>query len=316
MTDILQTLCAEHGVFLRREALQFGYDDRSLAQLIRAGDIHRVKHGVYALATRWDAANERERFRLLGRAAIRTSKRPVALSHSSGVLEYTDTYWDLDLSEAQVTRLDARSGRRGSKVRQHRGLALPGDVRSREGVQVMSPERAVLELTTMTDVEHSLVSINGLLHQGACTIESLTERAAGMRYWPHTLTTDLTLSLADGRISSAGESRTYYLCWRQGLPCPIPQYEIRDARGQLVAVVDFAWPEYGVFLEFDGKIKYLELLKDGESPSDVLFREKKREDLVRRITQWRAVRVVWADLYTPELTANRIWEVLRNEPAA
>ncbi len=316
MTDVFQPLCAEHGVFLRREALQLGYDDRSLARLIRVGDIHRVKHGVYALGSHWDSANERERFQLLGRAAVRTSKRPVALSHSSGVLEYTNTYWDLDLSEAQVTRLDARSGRRGSKVGQHRGLVLPGDVRSHGGVQVMSPERAALELTTMTDIEHSLVSINGLLRQGACTIESLKERAAGMRYWPHTLTTDLTLSLADRRIASAGETRTYYLCWRQGIPCPIPQYEIRDGRGQVVATVDFAWPEYGVFLEFDGKIKYLKLLRDGESPSDVVFREKKREDLIRRITQWRAVRLVWADLYTPELTGSRIWQVLRNQPAA
>lgn len=316
MTDILQPLCAEHGVFLRREALQLGYDDRCLARLIRAGDIHRVKHGVYALGSHWDSANERERFQLLGRAAVRTSKRPVALSHSSGVLEYTHTYWDLDLSEAQVTRLDARSGRRGSKVGQHRGLVLPGDVRSHGGVQVMSPERAALELTTMTDVEHSLVSINGLLHQGACTIESLKERAAGMRYWPHTLTTDLTLSLADRRIASAGETRIYYLCWRQGIPARSPSTRSGTPVASLWQSSTSPGRSTACSSSSTERSSTSSCSRRGESPSDVVFREKKREDLIRRITQWRAVRVVWADLFAPELTANRIWQVLRNQPAA
>jgi hypothetical protein len=78
----------------------------------------------------------------------------------------------------------------------------------------------------------------------------------------------------------------------------------------VVANVDFAWPEYGVFLEFDGRIKYQELLRVGESPTDVVLREKKRQDLIERLTGWRCIRITWADLYHPERTAALIRQEL------
>ena len=33
--------------------------------------------------------------------------------------------------------------------------------------------------------------------------------------------------------------------------------------GHFIARVDFAWPELGIFVEFDGKVKYESLLKPG-----------------------------------------------------
>ena len=81
-------------------------------------------------------------------------------------------------------------------------------------------------------------------------------------------------------------------------------------------MVDFAWPELGLFLEFDGKIKYQKLLKEGESPSDVVIREKRREELVCRLTGWRCIRIVWADLYRPERTAANIRALFRPVTAA
>jgi hypothetical protein len=163
-----------------------------------------------------------------------------------------------------------------------------------------------LDVTTISDVEHGLVVVNGLLHMGETTPELLEHRYAGMEHWPATLTTDLVLRLADGRCESAGESRTLYLCWNQHLPPPEPQYKVRDSRGVVVARVDFAWPGLGVFLEFDGKVKYQRFLREGETPADAVVREKRREELVCGLTGWRCIRLVWSDLYRPELTAARI----------
>ena len=101
-----------------------------------------------------------------------------------------------------------------------------------------------------------------------------------MEQWPGSLRHRVVLRLADGRIESVGESRFFYLCWKQGLPLPIPQYEVYDDNGRLVAVVDFAWPELGLFVEFDGKIKYRAPDRDGETVVDVVLREKRREELV------------------------------------
>ena len=101
-----------------------------------------------------------------------------------------------------------------------------------------------------------------------------------------------------------------------GLPRPVCQYKVRDHRGNVVAVVDFAWPELGVFVEFDGKIKYTRLLKEGQSVTDVVLAEKRREELIHELTGWRCVRIVWADLYQPEATALRIRRVLFRDRAA
>ncbi len=93
-----------------------------------------------------------------------------------------------------------------------------------------------------------------------------------------------------------------------------PNYEVFDSAGRLIARVDFAWPEFGVFLEFDGKEKYLKYLREGESVVDAVRREKKREEQICRATGWRCIRITWADLYTPEKTCAHIASVLRRRP--
>ena len=77
-------------------------------------------------------------------------------------------------------------------------------------------------------------------------------------------------------------------------------------RAARVALVDFAWPELGVFMEFDGRVKYEDLLRPGERASDVVLRERDRERLICETTGWVCVRVSWADLARPARLAARI----------
>ena len=168
----------------------------------------------------------------------------------------------------------------------------------------------------IADTEHSLVIVNGLLHAGETTPELLARRLANMAHWPDSLHTDLVLRLADPRCESVGETRSFFLFWSEGLPLPVPQFKVRDQSGRVVARVDFAWPEHGVFLEFDGKVKYEALLKEGERASDVVIREKRREEMICRLTGWRCIRITWADLWNPARTAARIRAVLAGEPWA
>ncbi len=173
-----------------------------------------------------------------------------------------------------------------------------------------SPARTVLDVTTIAGVEPALCVANYFLHAGLTDGEQLTTRYCGMEHNPFTLRTDLVLRLADGRIESIGESRTFYLCWRHGLPAPRPQWVVRDEHGQEVARLDFAWPERRVWLEFDGREKYSRYLRPGESVADAVLREKRREDLVRELTGWRCVRITWADLADPVRLATRLRDLL------
>ena len=104
---------------------------------------------------------------------------------------------------------------------------------------------------------------------------------------------------------SVAESRLAYLLRRAGLPAPTPQFEVRDG-GRVIFRLDFAWPEYGVYIEMDGKAKYTSLLRPGETGADVLWREKRRQDRALEITGWRCLRLTWADLENPQRTAARI----------
>ena len=294
-------------IMLRRDLVADGWTDRSIARMVAAGLWSKPRRGAYVERSDWRALDVAGRHVVRSRAVVLQANAEVVLSHTSGVCVFAGPTWGLDLSWVHVTRRDGRSGRSQAGVKQHRGLIKPTDVVTRDGIEVMAPTRLALEVTTVTTTDAALGVVNYLLHKAETTLEELQRRYdEGIDLWRDTLKTDLVLRLADPRIASLGESRTFYLCYRYGLPAPIPQFPIQDGSGHVVAVVDFAWPELGVFLEFDGKVKYAELLADGETASDVVVREKRREDLVRELTGWRCIRLVWADLDRPERTAQRI----------
>ena len=306
---------AEHGVFTRKEALAAGYHDHAIAALVRSGAWVRVRRGAYVFGDGWTDLTDNQRYAALCRAAVRQANTRVVLSHTSSANEYGSPLWECDLTTVHLTRIDGRAGRAEAGIVQHRGMIAKDDVVARNGREVMSGTRTALELTMVLDVEHALVEIDHLLHQGFTTLEQLRARYESMAHWPRSLTTDLVLRLADGRSESVGETRARFLCWTQHLPAPIPNYPIHDEQGVEVARVDLAWPELGVFLEFDGKTKYLNHRRTGESVVDCVLREKQRESRICELTGWRCIRIVWADLYRPSDTAARIRNLFR-QPAA
>lgn len=298
------------GVFLRREALGLGYDDRAIARLVRSGEWQRIRRGAFVRSNVWKQVDAVGRHRLTARAVLLTAHPTAVLSHISAALEYGAPTWAIDLSEVHVTRTDGRPGRREAGVVHHHGALAASEVHLRNGLPVTSPHRACVEVATMTSVESSVVTTNWLLHQGTATREAIQEQIDRFRQWPHSLRCDLVLRLADSRCAWPGEARLSHLLWREHLPKPEPQYEVYDADGQLLAILDFAWPSLGVFLEFDGRIKYERLRRPGERIEDVILREKRREEQVCLRTGWVCIRVTWEDLARPTTTARRIRGIL------
>lgn len=315
MTDPLRRICAEQGVFLRREALTFGYDDKALARACRDKVFHRVRHGAYTFGDVWQGLDREKRHQVTSRAVLRTARVPILLSHVSAALELDAPLWDLPLDEVHTTRLQGGAGRREAGVRHHHGLVLPGDTHQVHGLPMTSPARTAVDLISITDVEHALVPINAMLHEGLLTVSDFEARLKKVERWPHTLGSHLLLKLVNPKCESVGETRTDFLFWAQGLPRPTPQVEVHDLNGRLVARVDFVWREHGLFLEFDGRIKYQKLLRPGEDPSEVVIREKRREERVCELTGWRCIRVTWGDLARPEKLAGRIRAMLAGGPS-
>lgn len=297
-------------VMLRKQLLAAGFNDKAIARRVKGGEWVKIRHGAYAEASTWNALDAAGRHALAARAVVAQSRTEVVVSHVSGLPFVDAPTWGIGLDLVHITREDGKAGRSEAGVRQHCGAIIAGDVTELDGLRVMAPTRLALETTTVADAEAAMCVVSHLLHAGQTTLDQLRARYELMQYWPETLRTDLVLRLSDRRFESVGECRAYYLCFREGLPMPEPQYAIRDASGHVVARVDFAWPELGVFLEFDGKVKYEKLLKDGQRASDVVVAEKRREELICRLTGWRCIRITWADLADPVRTAAMIRRAL------
>lgn len=307
-------------VMLRRELLREGFTDNQIQALVRRGDLHRVRHGSYVDGTLWRSLDQLDQHRVLVRAVLRRAHPSAVATHISSAVERRAPVWGIPLDEAHVTRTDGRSGRREAGVAHHRGELDEDSVEIVNGIRVSAAPRCAVEITTMTTttVEPALVSINALMHAGHLTPADLAAEVQALKHWPRTLTASIVQRLADPRVESVAESRTLFLCWDQHLPRPALQIPVLDEHGREFAYADFGWPDHGVFLEFDGRIKYQRYRRKDETLEEYLMREKRREERICMLTGWVCIRITWADLSDPERTAARIRRILdsRQRPVA
>ena len=305
-----------NGQFLRREALEHGYRDRDLAAARRAGVVVRVRHGAYVPRRAWEEADEVGRHRLRSQAVLLTHGNNVALSHTSGAAEHGLRLWKPDLTKVHVTRLDTMSGRQMPDVVYHAGSWRPEDVYAKEEGLVLGPETCALGAASLTTVEQGVPILDSLFDLDLGTQESLIATYKSRSHWPHSQRLQLTLRFARPGAQSIGESLSRNVMRVQHLPEPQLQFKVYDEFGKLAGITDFAWPELRLLGEFDGKIKYGRLLRDGEEPGDAVFREKNREDLLREITGFMMIRYIWANLFAPHAMAERTRRMMRIAAAA
>lgn len=302
-------------IALRKELIALGHTDRSLARAVTDGQLAKPRRGAYVDGAVWRCLTEEERYAVRVRAALRQACSEAVASHVSSLPFVDSPMWALPLDDVHLLRKDGKSGRHEAGIQQHRGAILEGDVVTIGDIEVCAPMRATLEVVTLASVEAGLVVLNHFLHRGDFTGEQIRERYdQGMERWPSSLNTDLVLRLGDPRIASVGESRTLYFLWRHHFPAPIPQYEVFDG-ALFFAQLDFAFPVLGVWIEFDGKEKYLKFRRPGESVVDAVVREKQRESRIAELTGWRCIRITWADLAYPVRLERRIREIVASVAA-
>lgn len=303
-------------LFLRREAIRAGLTDDALARATKRGDIVRVRHGAYADGPWWAQATSDEQHRATAMCVVRSYSSPVLVSHTTAAVLHGLPTWGQDLGDVHLTHLVPASGRKQAGVVHHRGVCRVDDITRVAGVFVTSVARTIIDAAALVDVERGLIMADAALHRGLVLPDHLKRQYIQQDRDPRTLHVRLVVRRADGRSASPGESRSRHLFWTQGLPTPVPQYSVHDHRGSLIGIVDFAWPELGVIVEFDGLAKYRTLRKPGESAEDAVIREKLREDRIREATGWTVVRITWADLARPALTADRIRRAMYRRPVA
>ena len=297
-------------VLLRRELIAEGLTDRDIRAQVKAGLLTKLRYGAYVPAELAKDLDEVGLMRARSRAVLRTAHETSVLSHQCSLAEHEVPLWGLDLDQTHVTRTDGRPGRREAGVVHHRATLGRRWWTMRAGVPVVRPARAAIEVVTSSGPEVGLVVVCGVLHLKLATLAELQEVAVAARHWPHSLNTRLVLARADARLTNVAEARTWNFFFEHRVPRPQPQVEVFDDHGNLLGIVDFLWEELGVFLEFDGRIKYEHHRLPGESLSDYLMREKRREEQICLAKGWICIRITWDDLQRPIVLARRIQKAL------
>ncbi len=309
--DPLRFQCETVGFFTRAFAREVGYDDKAVIRMMRGGIWFRFRRGYYSFTDLWNGHNDLERHRIRSRAVLHSLGPAVALSHVSGLVAHGVDVWDVPLERVHVTRLDGGAGCIERDLVHHEGAAGSDGVVEVDGLRVLKPERCALETASWGSGEVALSIFDSVLHRNRCSHDTLYDEFVRLQHWSHTQHLHVPVRMANCQAESPGESRGRWLCWSMGLPAPQVQFRVYDADGVLRGTCDWGWPEHSLLGEFDGRVKYGRLLQPGQDVGEVVFAEKQREDLLREITSYSMIRLVWSDYERPRLTAQRVQRRMR-----
>ena len=280
---------AERGRFYRR---------------VRAGDLARVRSGVYLPAELWPRDDD-DLFLARIRAEALASPVPLLFgAHSAAAL------WRLPIIGAWPDRAAVIAGRasggRSARSLTRRCEGMPEEVWVVDGLATTGIARTVVDMgrierfgVAVPMADFALAPKPGGLGALSVTVErqQLDAQVNAMGLVPGRTKATAVVDFADGDSGSAGESLSRVTAHRLGFPRPVLQFAFRDEQGEMF--VDFCWPDYRMIGEFDGAGKYLrEEYTGGRSTAEIVMAEKAREDRLRAlgagVTRWG-----WAEAQNP-----------------
>ncbi len=295
-----------HGILLRRDAVRIGLDDNWLGRMVRCGQLGRMRHGAYVDPVIWDAASRARRHLLVTTAVMQQYDDRVAASHTSAHVVRGGPDYGLDLSSVHITNLYGRGDRTQAGITHHHGRVDVHDVSRWDDHWITAGARTAVDTAALATAVPAVCVLDWTLNQGHATRQQLEAYAeVYMREWPDTIHLPRAVSRCDPRSESVGETRSRMILEDLGY-APEPQWKVPRTSGSLAGIVDMVLLAQGVMVEFDGKVKYGRLLKPGQTISDVIEAERRREILLQELTGLSMLRLVWADLDSPRRIDERV----------
>jgi hypothetical protein len=252
--------------------------------------------GVAVERDDWDALTRLGRRRVRVRARLETLRQGGVVSHRSAAALWGFPDLDPDDGRLHVVDPTRSTTHTGPGVVRHAARLGEDEVLVHDGVAMTSARRTVLDVLRTSSFEHGVVVLDHALRRELVARDDLRaalEPLTGRRGVARALR---VVAFADHRSESPGESLSRVRARDLRAPRPDLQQEFTTDRGQFR--VDFWWPEHGVVGEFDGRVKY------GTKDPEALWREKLREDAVRRVADVRTVaRWTYSDVIHPQRLA-------------
>ncbi len=290
---------ARNGIIVVDRISPLVSDPRMFASAYARGELVRLRRGFYVGREHWDSTGAREQHILRIRAAVAAARRPVVIAGVSAAALWgmpIDGDWPLE-----VTFLDEwrGGGRSEPGVRRTAAGFTTARVVERQGLHVTDLARTALDVAKTYPLPEAVGSVDWALSQRNTSAVGLSDLSEELdRLHPRTGRRHLeqVLALATSLSGSFGESTARVVIHLLGFLAPELQTELRDAEGQMFT--DFWWRSVNVASEFDGKQKYTRQEYTGGDPGEVVWREKKREDRLRRQVRG-IVRILTSDVKHP-----------------
>ncbi|RUQ98938.1 hypothetical protein [Labedella endophytica] len=163
------------------------------------------------------------------------------------------------------------------------------------GVNCTALERTIVDIARVGARASALAMADHALSRQWTSARALLDEDSDLGSGRGSQQSKALLALASPLSANGGESFVRLLLHDAGFVPPRLQHRFDDADG-LIGYVDFAWPDLGVVLEFDGRRKYSAAEFTAErNPEDIVWMEKRREDRLRALGL-HVVRITWEDL--------------------
>jgi hypothetical protein len=271
--ELGRLLDAQGGVVTTAQALTI-LTRRGLEAHVNRGVLQKIWYGIYGLGE----VDTALRLRGLDLAA---GTRVAACMGTAAVAYGFDTERTADLHVLNPGGRQLRSAE-GLVVHRRSGAPL---VRLAER-PITAPAWTAVEVARSLRRPRALATLDAALRSRTCSRGELgkaADRQSGRRGIVHVRE---LLGLASPLAESPMESEARLAMIDGGLPPPVLQYEVVDARGRLWRL-DFAWPELRVAAEYDGV--------DWHSGPDAFFRDRQRSAALQELG-WVIVAVVAEDV--------------------
>lgn len=279
-----------------------GITSAQFRSLTRAGDLVRVRHGVYATrATVESAGGDPRQGHALRVAAARAAvgRHAVASHQSAAQLHGIDLLHHPAEGTVWLTRPpDQYRGRPPDGVHLYSARLPRQHVRTLYGVPITTATRTVVDLARTLTFMEGVVAVDSALRLGKTTDIGLADALRSCAGWPGADQARRVTAFSSEDSGSVLESCARVVFAEAGLPAPVLQAAVATVDGEFIGRVDFCWPAYRVIAEADGMAKY-------DDPRRA--REQIMRDIRLRDAGYKVVHFTWGELFgTPERVVSRI----------
>ncbi|MEC5152217.1 hypothetical protein [Cryobacterium sp. GrIS_2_6] len=276
---------------------QHSFDaDLRLRRRAERGDFERVRRGLYFPRDRWQSLTADMQYSVRVQAAAAARHVDSVVSHHSAAVLLGLPFLFGPPQDVHFIVPRAGGGRSDPGVRKHAVGIDSRDVVIVNGLRTTSVARTVIDLSATLDLMSAVAIADRALYVDRQRKEPpLTTKAELFEVWQRMLPfrgsarARAVIEFATDLAGSPNESASRVNIALNGFPAPVLQHPfVVDGKE---VFVDFYFPDEDKVGEADGKIKYFDpVMRDGRTPEEVLWDEKRREDGVRRqvhgFTRW------------------------------